>query len=309
MQPPLPQSQSQSYDSQYAPLDMDNQSSHAVESVFVQDEKNEDDFFSKLQNLEIQRGNQINLQQAPVSSPLIPSATSTVLPPAQPTNTIIYMSNIPNADVRNTKPVILCSANRMWVHIADRNLIVFGGPLPDTMNIRLSRIMLPKRVAHNTPCVNVHIKSATDKIMEVMCQLDKEGPVWDIWKPVSISLSLIKTFACPWTITLHDIFNRPLEMGQDANRITSVVKLMNGNTKISVDPETDVRPFGQIILHNDGVDTYLNTVHVIQQNTIELPGDQSHIKINESYICNLQAQAYIVLEMEKRLADEEDNAG
>jgi len=95
-------------------------------------------------------------------------------------------------------------------------------------------------------------------------------------------------------------------MGQDANRITSVVKLMNGNTKISVDPETDVRPFGQIILHNDGVDTYLNTVHVIQQNTIELPGDHSHIKVNESYICNLQAQAYIVLEMEKRLADEED---
>jgi len=309
-QPSHPQQlqQPQSYDSQFALVD--NQSPQISQIQIptlesIQDEKNEDDFFTKLQNLEMQRGTQINLQQPPVNSPIVSSTANTVLPPTHPTNTIIYMSNTPNADVRNTKPVVLCSANRMWVHIVDRNLMVFGGPLPDSMNIRLSRLMLPKRVAHNTPCVNVHIKSATDKTMEVMCQLDKEGPVWDIWKPISVSLSLIKTFACPWTLTLHDIFNRPLEMGQDANRITSVVKLMNGNTKITIDPETDVRPFGQIILHNDGVDTYLNTVHVIQPHTIELPGDQSHIKINESYICNLQAQAYIVLEMEKRLADED----
>jgi hypothetical protein len=295
------QPQSQGFEQDFAEISERNDNLISESSdISIREEKNEDDFFKKLQTLELQRGTQINLQQ-PANDPLPSSASQQRVQPAPPqsTNTIIYMSNSTTADARHTKPIVLCGASRMWVHIVDRNIISFNGPLPDTMNIHLSRLMLPKRVSQNTPCINVRIKSATDKNMEVLCHLDKEGPIWDIWKPISSALSLIKTFACPWTITLYDLFNKPLEMGKDGNIISSVTRLMNGNTKITIDPETDAKSYAQLLLQTqDGIEEHINSLHIMG-NTIEIPGDYTHIKVNESYICNLQAQAYIVLEMEK----------
>lgn len=298
---PQQQPQSQGFEQDFAEISErnDNLISEQNDSS-IREEKNEDDFFKKLQTLELQRGTQINLQQT-TNDPIPSSVSQQRVQPAPPqsTNTIIYMSNATTADARHTKPIVLCGASRMWVHIVDRNIISFNGPLPDSMHIRLSRLMLPKRVSQNTPCINVRIKSATDKNMEVLCHLEKEGPIWDIWKPISTALSLIKTFACPWTITLYDLFNKPLEMGKDGNIITSVTRLMNGNTKLSVDPETDAKSYAQLLLQTqDGIEEHINSLHIMG-NTIEIPGDYTHLKVNESYICNLQAQAYIVLEMEK----------
>ena len=269
----------------------------------IRDEKNEDSFFKKLQTLELQRGQQINLKE-PQNDPF-PSANQQKTQPAPPqsTNTIIYMSNNTSltADYRNIKPVVLCGSSRMWVHIVDRNLLIFNGPLPDSVHMRLCKIMLPKRVAKNTPCVNVRIQSATDKVIEILCHLDKEGTTWDIWKPISNVLSLIKTFACPWTITLYDLFNKPLEMGKDGNKITSVTRLINGNTKITVEPDNfDITSYAQILIQtNDNKEEHINILHV-SQNTIELPGDYTHLKESETYICNLQAQVYLIFEMEKQ---------
>lgn len=269
----------------------------------IRDEKNEDSFFKKLQTLELQRGQQINLKE-PQNDPF-PSANQQKIQaaPPQSTNTIIYMSNNSSltSDYRNIKPVVLCGSSRMWVHIVDRNLLIFNGPLPDSVHMRLCKIMLPKRVAKNTPCVNVRIQSATDKVIEILCHLDKEGTTWDIWKPISNILSLIKTFACPWTITLYDLFNKPLEMGKDGNKITSVTRLINGNTKITVEPDNfDITSYAQILIQtNDNKEEHINILHV-SQNTIELPGDYTHLKESDTYICNLQAQVYLIFEMEKQ---------
>jgi hypothetical protein len=158
--------------------------------------------------------------------------------------------------------------------------------------------MLPKRVSNSTPCVNIVIRSATDKTMEVLCHLDKEGPTWDIWKPVSRSLSLIKTFACPWTIILHDVFKRHLDMGKDGAAIISVKTLTNNNTKIIIESDIGLKSYGQILIQNEGTIQHAFTGNVFD-NQVELIGDYSHIKLQDSYVCNLQAQAYIVFEMEK----------
>ena len=272
-----------------------------LSDISIRQEKDEDNFFKKLQTLELQRGEQINIKE-PTSDPLpVGNQQKIQAAPPQSTNTIIYMSNPSvSADTRNIKPIVLSGASRMWIHVPDRNLFIFNGPLPDSVHIRLSKILLPKRVSNITPCINVHIKSAIDKTVDILCCIDKEGPVWDIWKPVSNILSLIKTFSCPWTIILNDLFNKPLEMGKDANKIISVTRLMNGNTKITVEPDCDINSFGQILIKNeDETEIHTNILHVIK-NTIELPGDYSHIQVNNSYICNLQAQAYIIFEMEKQ---------
>ena len=311
---PIPSSPLQSSNSQlegYQNIDLQqsylneemNSSNKLNESteLSIREEKDEDNFFKKLQTLELQRGSQINIKE-PTIDPIPPGTQQKIqAAPPQSTNTIIYMSNPSvSADVRNIKPIVLSGASRMWVHVTDRNLLIFNGPLPDSVHIRLSKILLPKKVSKITPCINIHIKSAIDKSIDILCCIDKEGPIWDIWKPVSNILSLIKTFSCPWTITLNDLFNKPLEMGKDGNRISSVTRLMNGNTKITVEPECDIISFGQLLIRNqDGIETHVNTLHVIQ-NTIELQGDHSELKINESYICNLQAQPYIVFEMEKQ---------
>ena len=269
------------------------------------EEKDEDNFFKKLQTLELQRGQKINLNE-PAIDPLPPSNQQKIqAAPPQSTNTIIYMSNSSSGiDIRNTKPIVLCGASRMWIHIPDRNILIFNGPLPDSVHIKLLQLMLPKRVSKNTPCINVHITSATDKTIDILCHLDKEGPIWDIWKPISNTLSLIKTFACPWTITLYDLFSKPLEMGKDGNKIINITRLMNGNTKISVEPDIDITSYAQIYIRDqDGNDIHTNILHVLQ-NTLELPGDSTYLKVNETYICNLQAQPYIIFQIEKHDTEE-----
>ena len=260
----------------------------------------------KLQILEMQRQENIVMQK-PTEDPVPKDANkmSSQLP-AQPTNTIIYMnSSSANQDLRNIKPIVLHGSNRMWLHIQERNILTFNGPLPDSTQIRLSQVLLPKRISRNTPCINICIKSATDKVTDILCHIDKEGSIWDIWKPVSHVFSYIKTFACPWTILLQDIFNTPLAMGKDAIKIINVKQLVNENTKIIVDRNIDLESYGQIlvqIINTEGENRIekINTLHVYE-NQIELDGNYSWIKANDcdSYICNLQAQAYIIFEMEK----------
>jgi hypothetical protein len=271
-------------------------------------DKNEDDFFQKLQLLEMQRQQNISVHQ-PTINPVSGTVDEKTIIPQVPTNTIIYMNHQDTSEIiRNIKPVILKGHDRSWIHSPERHTIIFNGPLPDSMHIRLSKIMLPKRVSRSTPCVNLVIRSATDKRMEVLCAIDKEGPIWDIWKPISARLALIKTFACPWTIQLQDIFTKPLSMGKDAIQIVNVKQLSNNNTKLIIGNEydNDLQSYGQILVQNkDGVIEHIDCLHVFE-NQIELAGTYANIQPIDSYICNLQAQAYIVLEMEKYEGEKEE---
>ena len=315
-QPQLPQPQPQ----QLVPPQLSS-SSYKYEYEYESDqprtellnEKSEDDFMKKLQILEMQRQENITMQK-PAEDP-VPKDTNKMPTqvPAQPTNTIIYMnSSSTNQDLRNIKPIVLHGSNRMWLHIQERNILTFNGPLPDSTQIRLSQVLLPKRISRNTPCINVCIKSATDKVTDILCHIDKEGSIWDIWKPVSHVFSYIKTFACPWTILLQDIFNTPLAMGKDAIKIINVKQLVNENTKIIVERNIDLESYGQILvqlINTEGENRIekINTLHVYD-NQIELDGNYSWIKADNSdiYICNLQAQAYIIFEMEK-ISDNDSN--
>jgi hypothetical protein len=266
--------------------------------ISVRDEKNEDEFFKKLQVLELQRNTQITSQHAPTSDPI--SVKSNVnAPPQVPLNTIIYMSPT-NQEIRNSKPIIIHGSDRMWLHIRERNMLSFNGPLPDSVHVRLTNLMISPKVARITPCVIVQIKSATGKLMEVYCYLDKQGPTWDIWKPVSRTLSLIKTFACPWVITLLDIHGTPLDMGKDGQKIIQVNRLLDGKSiRIDIEPDSDVQTNTFILIQtSDGIITKVPTLHALS-NQIQIPGEYIDIKPFETYICNLQAQPYIMLEMEK----------
>jgi hypothetical protein len=264
--------------------------------------KNEEEFFKNVQLYELQRQN-INLQE-PTANPVIKTEPDTAqFTTPQPTNTIIYMTPTQGEFLRNIRPVILRGSDRSWLHIPERNILLFKGPLPDAMHIRFTQMMLPKVITQHTPYVNVVIKSATDKIIEILCCIEATGPVWDIWKPISKSGSLIKTFACPWTINLKDIFNKPLYMGTDGVRITNVKKLPNNNTKIFIDETNDIRinSHGELLVldinKNDTIH-HVSTAHVYE-NQIELIGDYTFLESNKAFICNLQSQAYIVLGMEK----------
>jgi hypothetical protein len=141
---------------------------------------------------------------------------------------------------------------------------------------------------------------------DILCHIDKEGSTWDIWKPVSHIFSHIKTFACPWTIELKDIFNSPLAMGKDGIEIINVKTLANNNTKLIVNKNIDLESYGQILIQDkDGNIEKYNTLNVFD-NQIELDGSYN-ITPNETYICNLQAQAYIILEMEKVEKNDNNN--
>jgi len=308
---PLPPPEMKTFDGGLPPISAESFTEYS-ETIVSENrsqgmDKNEDEFFQRLQLLEIQRQQNINLQQ-PTSNPISGKVEEkTVLVPPAPTNTIIYMNNESTEIVRNIKPVVLKGHERPWIHSPERHTLIFNGPLPDSIHIRLSKILLPKRVSRNTPCVNLNIRSATDKRMEVLCSLDKEGPIWDIWKPISSRLALIKTFACPWTIQLQDVFNNPLSMGKDAIQIINVKQLANNNTKLIIEERSDIdlQSYGQLLVQNkDGSVLHIESLHVLD-NQIELNGNFNSIEPNNSYICNLQAQAYIVLEMEKYDGDKE----
>lgn len=262
---------------------------HAIRQPI--EDVDEDDFFQKLQQLETQR----TLPPPANAHPPPPTHTALSMPsmPAMPSSSVVYLPS--GTQPKISKSVIVQGTDRMWEYFTKRSTLVWSGPVPsNSSHFDISRVMLPKCVAMQTPVVNIEITGAAGNTVHAVCTLISTGPVWDTW--IS-SCTQLKALACPWTIKLTDAMGQCLQMGDDGYSVVSCGRLYNGHTKITFDSmQSDaIAKHTQLLLRmSDGKDTVIKVLNYdLDSEAIEIAADARNF--TKSRVCNLHQQACIIL--------------
>jgi hypothetical protein len=274
---------------------------------------NEDDFIYKLKNLE-------NTRNIITTNNEKEDIIENFLSPASPINSQTYESTASasaaasaSASLYETnfrqqktlmdgirKSVIINALDRDWIYFHERYLFNWSGAQIESLFIKISYILLPRRVAKNTPIVILEITGSSNKTIEVVLVLHTRGVTWDTWK--CINDEVIQNISCPWTIKLLDSNHIPLDiLGKDGSIIKSTSHLYNNNTQIVIEPHMNCIEAGhQLQVYNNTHDTnnktkILNVVNVSGRN-IEVSGDITNNDNISSIVCNMCCQPYIIIE-------------
>lgn len=189
-------------------------------------DENQDEFFQKLQQLEMQR-------KAPIATPppepvpanpsrlsnvQVSSTTTTVPTPPPPTPITVI---VPSTTVANHGIITrIHSIDRNWIYNRAISSMVWSGPLPkqiDENNIRIVALMLPRVCMECTPYVLLRIEGAGGQQADV-CMLPSESVVgtWVKYQPCTANEHMRK-FATPWTLRLLDAYEKDLQsIGEDS---------------------------------------------------------------------------------------------
>ncbi len=204
-------------------------------------EDTEEDFFKKLQSLELARKAPVistpptaSTVPAPAPAPAPAPSVSTPLtvsssaplstqPPVQPSPQPITVI-VPSVEVANHGIVTrIQSQKRDWMYQDDIQVCVWKGPLPrqaDETNCRVVLLMLPKHVLSWTPIVILRIEGAGGQHQDVYMtpsavSASASPSPWVSYTPCSQSMSYVKRFALPWTIRVLDSSEEELLIGKD----------------------------------------------------------------------------------------------
>lgn len=184
-------------------------------------EDTEEDFFKKLQSLELARKAPVVAAPAPpaipppaLSSALTPAPTPA--PPAQPITVIVPSVAVATSGIITR----IHSHDRPWIYQEDIQVRIWNGPLPkqmDESNFRVVHLMVPMQCLQDTPYIILRIEGAGGQHQDVYMtpKTDTHGP-WVSYVPCTESVSYVKRFALPWTIRIMDAYEKELNLGKDA---------------------------------------------------------------------------------------------
>ena len=266
----------------------------------VQDIVSEDEFFVKLKNLENTR-NIIDTVKTNISESSYLSTNTSLNNLVQQQPIVIQqISPSHNLDIHNsfnsiTKSIIINAADRDWIYFHERNTFIWSGIQIDASSIKLSHVLMPRRVAKTTPIVILEITGSSNKVLELVLILHTCGVAWDTWKCVNDDL--IQNISCPWTLKLLDTHKQPLNiLGKDGSIIKSASLLYNKNTQITIEPHMNCIESGtQLKVYNTNLknNIIMNVINVNGYN-IEVEDDVTS-SIN-GIVCNLCYQPYIIID-------------
>jgi hypothetical protein len=252
----------------------------------TQDPKDEE-FFNKLQQLELQRSASIATPApTPPKEPLlVPSAP---LPPPPSGPTVLYVPT--TAPLRSSQTVLIAGIDRDWQYFHDRASMVWSGPLPisESSQLSLSALWLPSGVDQHTPYVLLEIEGAGGHLLEVVCSRAQKGDTWDMWRPISDSSALLKSVACPWNLRVKDAFRELLPLGSDGMVIEEVERLASGNTQWTLSHTTHVQKGTCLVVQDNKGKRTRFTVLQVYAKRIEVAGDATRLQGSLCAVWNQQ---------------------
>lgn len=252
------------------------------------------DFFSKLEELEIQRN---------AIQPGVPSATP--LPPvvtpqksvATPTGTppsIIYVPTLKNT-IKPTQPLLIHGVNREWEYFTNRTIISWKSDLTDYSQIKVNSLCLPK-LSYIHPYINIKIKGVGDISYDIICSEDSTNNKWTLWKPCSIELSLLTHIPpCPWTILINDIYGQLIDIGKDGATVIEYNKLYTNKYSIKLSNTVNVTEGDKLLLKRGKIEIIIYALRVLQ-NEIEIDKPPIDEDLKGMSVCNLNMQVSILME-------------
>ena len=86
--------------------------------------------------------------------------------------------------------------------------------------------MLPKKISSITPYIIIQIEAIGNKLMETLCVPHISTESWDIWKPCSDGISLLRSYACPWTFNILNAQREHINIGVDGYKIINAEEII-----------------------------------------------------------------------------------
>ena len=266
-----------------------------VNSTKQQNNLNEQsDFFSKLEELEIQRN---------AIQPGVPSATP--LPPvvtpqksvATPTGTppsIIYVPTLKNT-IKATQPLLIHGVDREWEYFPNRTIISWKSDLTEYSQIKVNSVCVP-RLSYIHPLIVVKIKGVGDISYEIVCRESSTNSKWTLWKPCSLELSLLTHIPpAPWTILINDIYGELIDIGKDGATVIEYNKLYTNKYSIKLSNSVNVTEGDKLLLKRGKIQIIIYALRVLQ-NEIEIDKPTIEEDLKGMSVCNLNMQISILLE-------------
>jgi hypothetical protein len=268
----------------------------------------ENEFHKRLQDLEKLRELPPKLTTGSASSApasgaagTLPFISNALTPVTQPppssaitTQNVVYLPEPP----KYQQHIIIHGSQRMWEYFPKRSTLIWSGQLKGSAAY-CAALLLPKICASQTPVVIIEITGAAGNSIDIACILESGAGAgasdrstgWDKWIPCGNSV--IKALACPWTIKIKDLFQRPLDLGEERSIVQSS-QLYNGNTKITLNAHDILMKGSKVLIkkHNESFETvvinYDSSTHAV-----EIPRNEK--SLDQGRVCNMNMQATLVL--------------
>lgn len=185
------------------------------------EEKTDEDFFDKLQKMELNRKifKAVPEMSTTTSLPLPPVVESTASSYVAPSIATVYMP----VPIKIGKEIKIYSWQRDWINEPNINYFSWKGPLPkfvDNTSTRIGCLICPKNILEDTNIISLVIEGANkDEVSVTLIPCYSVGE-YTIFKPILESLSYLKLLALPWNISIESGDSEKINMGRDALKYT-----------------------------------------------------------------------------------------
>lgn len=198
----------------------------------IVEEKDDNEFFEKLQKMELTRKTFKTVVTPDILTPPPPPIDATTNNYVPTAITTVYMP----APIKIGKEVKIYSWQRDWINEPNRNYFTWKGPLPkfvDRTNTRIGCMICPKSILQDTNIVSLIIEGANSDEVSVTLIPSYSVGDYTIFKPILESLSYLKVLSLPWKISIESGDSEKLNMGRDALKYT-VSALSDNHTTLEV---------------------------------------------------------------------------
>jgi hypothetical protein len=272
-------------------------------------------FFSKLEELQIQRNSTLPTISPPPDKLLsVASASAAAAPVSAPAvsaspPSVIYVPTL-NTTVIPSVPIVINGINRDWEYFTSRSIMVWNGSINDSnaySQIFLNSINIPKNAKINTPYIFLKISTPANNSFKLICsQTEINDNKWNIWRPCSKELSIIAHGyipATPWTLVVCDIYDNNIDIGKDGATIIEYNKLLNKNSTITLSNTINVEIGHQLLIKKDSTEFQITVLRILN-NIIEFDGGGSGgtiipngVDLTGMNVCNYNMQIIILMEV------------
>lgn len=200
------------------------------------DPAEEDTFFQKLKELELQRSAPEKTQPAPVALKADVSEVSPapVLAPSAPLPTTVIVHT---PERRPSNAIYISSRQRSWNVQTQRSTFLWEGDMPNAFEYQSEALIVSVIVPTSWhPVLWLNLEGAGGQTQSCYLRATHSHGPWTYFAPFREATGNIRLISPPWKIMLCDDQKEPLDLGDDAWTISKTVETSKGHGVLFVNP-------------------------------------------------------------------------
>lgn len=207
---------------------------------------------------------QLETFESDISTKHTPSVSFTLQPNISQKS--LYKSMVINSATRDWIKYPYINGFQKQIDINTKNYLLFPGNL-----------ILPHFISMTTPFIKLEISNDMQSNMYIFT-LFQENSLWDVWKTCD-DIENILLDSGIWKLTIFDLYDNEIQIGNDAINIEEVAVLSNNNLKIKLNTE-DLQKESILCIHLKKGKQIFEKITETDKNSFEIT-NSNNIKIDE----------------------------